>query len=37
MWYLVSRRKDKHVIGTTWIFKNKQDENEAIVRKKKQD
>ena len=23
VWYLVSRPKDKHVIGTKWIFKNK--------------
>ena len=32
MWYLVHRPKDKHVIGTKWIFKKKQDENEVIVR-----
>ena len=32
--YLVSRLKDKHVIGTKWIFKNKQDENGVIVRNK---
>ena len=23
VWYLVPRPKDKHVIGTKWIFKNK--------------
>ena len=23
MWYLVPKPKDKHVIGTKWIFKNK--------------
>ena len=23
VWYLVLRPKDKHVIGTKWIFKNK--------------
>ena len=34
MWYLVPRLKDKHVIGTKWIFKNKQDENGVIVRNK---
>ena len=34
MWYLVSRPKDKHVISTNWIFKNKQDENGVIVRNK---
>ena len=25
VWYLVPRLKDKHAIGTKWIFKNKQD------------
>ena len=34
MWYLVPRPKDKHVIGTKWIFKNKEDENGVIVRNK---
>ena len=34
VWYLVPRLKDKHVIGTKWIFKNKQDENGVIVRNK---
>ena len=32
VWYLVPRPKDKHVIGTKWIFKNKEDENGVIVR-----
>ena len=34
VWYLVPRPKDKHVMGTKWIFKNKQDENRVIVRNK---
>ena len=34
VWYLLPRPKDKHVIGTKLIFKNKQDENEVIVRNK---
>ena len=34
VWYLLPRPKDKHVIGTKFIFKNKQDENEVIVRNK---
>ena len=34
MWYLISRPKDKYVIGTKWIFKNKQDEKGFIVRNK---
>ena len=34
MWYLVPRLKDKHVIGTKEIFKNKQDENGVIMRNK---
>ena len=34
MWYLVPRPKYKHVIGTKWIFKNKQYENGFIVRNK---
>lgn len=34
VWYLVPRSKDKHVIGTIWIFKNKQDESEVIMRHK---
>ena len=34
VWYLVSTLNNKHVIGTKWIFKNKQDENWVIVRNK---
>ena len=34
VWYLVPRLKDKHVISTKWIFKNKQDENGIIVKNK---
>ena len=34
MWYLVPRLKDKHVIGTKWILKNKQDVNRVVVRNK---
>ena len=34
MWCLVPRPKDKHVIGTKWIFKNKQNENGVVVRNK---
>ena len=34
VWYLVSRPKDKYVIGTKWILKNKQDENGVNVRNK---
>ena len=33
-WYLVPKPKYKHVIGTKWIFKNKQGENGFIVRNK---
>ena len=34
MWYLVPKSKDKHVIGTEWIFKNKQDKNWVIMTNK---
>ena len=34
MLYLVPRPKDKYVIDTKWILKNKQDENRVIVRNK---
>lgn len=34
VWDLVSRPKDKHVIGTRWIFNNKLDENGTIIRNK---
>jgi len=31
-WELVSRPKDKNVIGTKWIFKNKLNENGEVIR-----
>ena len=34
VWFLVPRPKDKHIIGTKWIFKIKQDDNGVIVRNK---
>ena len=34
VWYLVLRPKDKHVIGTEGIIKNKLDENGNIMRNK---
>ncbi|KAK1628572.1 hypothetical protein QYE76_002887 [Lolium multiflorum] len=36
VWYLVERPKDRHinVIGTKWVFKNKQDENGIVIRNK---
>ena len=35
VWKFVEKPKDcRNVIGTKWIFKNKQDENEIVVRNK---
>ena len=35
VWKLVEKPKDcRNVIGTKWIFKNKQDENGVIIRNK---
>jgi hypothetical protein len=34
VWELVKRPSDHNVIGTNWVFQNKQDENGVIVRNK---
>jgi hypothetical protein len=34
VWELVKRPNDHNVIGTKWVFQNKQDENRIIVRNK---
>ena len=34
VWELVPRPKDKSIIGTKWVFKNKFDENKNIIRNK---
>ena len=34
VWTLVPRSKDHHIIGTKWVFQNKVDEQEIIVRNK---
>ena len=33
-WSLVSRPRDKNVIGTKWVFRNKLDENGEVTRNK---
>ncbi|CAM8914252.1 unnamed protein product [Rhodiola kirilowii] len=34
VWRLVPRSKDKNVIGTKWVFRNKMDDKGVIVRNK---
>jgi len=34
LWELVERPQDNNVIGTKWIFKNKQDQDGIVVRNK---
>ena len=33
-WELVSRRKDKNIIGTKWVLKNKMNEEGHVIRNK---
>ena len=33
-WELVPRSKDKNIIGTKWVFRNKLDENGQVTRNK---
>ena len=33
-WKLVPRHEDKNVIGSKWVFKNKMNEKEQVVRNK---
>ena len=34
VWELVERPKNHNVIGTKWVYKNKQDQNRIVVRNK---
>ena len=34
VWELVPRLNDQSVIGTKWVFRNKMDENDIIIRNK---
>ena len=34
VWELVERPKGKNIIGTKWVFKNKEDEHGVVVRNK---
>ena len=34
VWKLVERLKDHNVIGTKWVFRNKQDQDRIVVRNK---
>jgi primosomal protein N' len=34
VWELVERPKDHNVIGTRWVFRNKQDQDGIVVRNK---
>ena len=34
MWHFELRPKDRSIIGTKWVFKNKLDEFETIIQKK---
>ena len=34
VWVLEERPQDKNIIGTKWVFRNKQDEHRVVVRNK---